>query len=442
MSQNERTSSDGSIDLSDDRVRAVDEAGRRAGAALRSPAPAHGATAIRGRAHRRNVVRVAAATAGVGVLFAAGVMIFDTEDPPGEQQPQTISSTDPDATTKPSVAPPSTAAEVVPTAAPNIDFPNLTTTFVSPRNGFSIKHPDGGSVTPAEQLWGWAERVDDGFDVVEMGPGVVFRGTSIEFPGALGCDADVESIRCGAAIDDRLGRGVSMSGERVDGCGVPRGQQVEITIDGQLGRVAECADHIEATVVHGGRLYLFTLAHDRGDARPVFDAVVAAIDLTPETGVDFLGLTETFVSPTYGYSFGYIRGLTPASERWDPSNQPLDDINLDPRFDAVETGFGAYLEGASTPIPSGVSIDEWVDEYVTPLLAGGCGVPRSQQAEITIDEQSGRVAECATHFEATVVAGGRLYLFNLYRDGRDARAMLNAWVATIDLTPETATDPE
>jgi hypothetical protein len=68
-------------------------------------------------------------------------------------------------------------------------------------------------------------------------------------------------------------------------------------------------------------------------------------------------------------------------------------------------------------------------------------VPRSQQAEITIDGQSGRVAECAIRIEATVVAGGRLYLFVLYRDGRDAMAMFDAWVATIDLTPETAAVP-
>jgi hypothetical protein len=316
---------------------------------------------------------------------------------------------------------------------------DLTTTFVSPRNGFSIKHAEGASVRPAEQVWGWGEQVDDGFDVVEIGPATVIKGTSRQFPGDVPClNAEYEPIPCGT-IDDRVDR--ELSQDLPGGCGVPRSQQAEITIDGQRGRVAECLDRIEATVVHGGRLYLFILAHDRSDARAVFDAVVATIVLTPETGIDFAGLTETFDSPTYGYSFGYIRGPTPATERWDPSNQPLGDIGQDPRFDAVETGYGAYLEGASTKVSDGVSIDEWVDEYVTPQAAGGCGVPRSQQAEITIDGQSGRVAECANRIEATVVAGGRLYLFVLYRDGRDAMAMFDAWVATIDLTPETAAVP-
>jgi hypothetical protein len=221
---------------------------------------------------------------------------------------------------------------------------------------------------------------------------------------------------------------------------------VEITIDGRSGRIAECANRIEATVVAGGRLYLFTLSHDRGDARAVFDAFVATIDLRPEAGVDFPGLTTTFVSPTYGYSFGYFRGLAPATEHWDPVNPPLNSYVGDGRFDGVETGFSAYFASASTQIPDGVSIDAWVDEYVTSAAAGGCGVPRSQQAGITIDGQSGRTSECRNadgigEIEATVVAGGRLYLFTLGHDRRDGREFFDAWVATIDLTPETAAVP-
>jgi hypothetical protein len=66
-------------------------------------------------------------------------------------------------------------------------------------------------------------------------------------------------------------------------------------------------------------------------------------------------------------------------------------------------------------------------------------VPRSTQAEITIDGQPGRTADCANWVEATVVAGGRLYLFVMWHDRDDARAWFDAWIATIDLTPETAT---
>jgi hypothetical protein len=152
-------------------------------------------------------------------------------------------------------------------------------------------------------------------------------------------------------------------------------------------------------------------------------------------------MTTTFVSPTYGYSFKYLDrgGLAPATELWDPVNEQFPDNNqFDDRFDAVETGFAAYFAAASTEVPDGVSIDEWVDEYVSP---GGCGVLYSQQAKVTIDGRPGRIAECPNRIEATVVAGGRLYLFALLHTRSDARAFFDAWVGTIDLRPKAAANP-
>jgi hypothetical protein len=310
-----------------------------------------------------------------------------------------------------------------PSAAGTVDFPDLTKTFVSPRNGFSIQHPDGAAVTPAKQLWGFGEQVDDGFDVVGVGLGAVLKGASTVIPDGVSIDAWVDEYGSPG------------------GCGIPRSQQAEITIDGQSGRISECANRIEATSLAGGRLYLFTLTHDRSDARAFFDAFAATIDLTPETAVDYPGLTTTFVSPTNGFSFGYIDrgGLKPAKELWDPVTQPRPDFSgaHDDPFDGVETALGAYFKAASTAIPDGVSIDAWVDEYVTPV---GCA-PRSHQAELTIDGQSGRIAECPNEIEATVVAGGRLYLFILLHDRSDARAFFDAFAATIDLRPEDAAAP-
>ena len=53
-----------------------------------------------------------------------------------------------------------------------------TPTFVSPRNGFSIRYVDGrgATVTPATQLLGFSEQVDDGFDVVETGSAAGLQG--------------------------------------------------------------------------------------------------------------------------------------------------------------------------------------------------------------------------------------------------------------------------
>ncbi len=323
---------------------------------------------------------------------------------------------------------------------PVVDFPDLTTTFVSPRNGFSVGYVDRGEVTitPATDS---LERGNpfNSFDVLDPGSSAVFGGTSTMLPEGGGlCSYDAgESIPCPSIEEQIEQKLLNLPGA----CGVPRSQQKAITIDGHSGRVVECTNHIEASLTAGDRLYIFTLSHERDDGRAVFDAFVATIDLTPEMAVDFPNLTDTFVSPTYGYSFGSRREPTPATERWDPSNQPVDDIYDDHRLDTVETGYGAVLEGASTPVPNGVSIDGWVDQYVTPLAAGGCGQPRDEQEAITIDGQPGRIAECQDQIDATVVAGGRLYLFTLHRSSHDARAMFDAWNATIDLTPETAAVP-
>jgi hypothetical protein len=167
-----------------------------------------------------------------------------------------------------------------------------------------------------------------------------------------------------------------------------------------------------------------------------------------ENPIGFPKLTTTWVSPTYGYSFKHEegRGPTPARKSWDPVVDPPVDTSgrYDDPFDLLETGHAAFVKSASTPIPEGVSIDEWVDEHVS-----GCDGPRSQQAEITIDGQSGRIAECPSttpagvdRIEATVVAGGRLYLFILLRDSGDYREVFDYFASTIELHPETAAEAE
>jgi hypothetical protein len=310
-----------------------------------------------------------------------------------------------------------------------VDFPPLTETFVSPTNGFSIKHPDRAAADPARDLWG--------LDGIETGEGAYFQGASTEIPDGVSIDEWVDDYSSPA------------------GCDVPRSRQVEITIDGRSGWIWECqgapdtdpsetidtgdTGEIHATVVAGGRLYLFTLLHMRSDGRAVFDAFAATIDLTPETAVDVPGPTETFVSPTYGFSVEYSDRqegpLEPAKDHWDPGDEPSHDA-----FDVV-----GEFRGASTEIPEGVAIDELVADHVS---LDGCFVPpRSQQAEITIDGHPGRIWECssptstANEIGATVVAGGRIYLFTLWHSRMDGRAFFDAIVDTIDLIPETATVP-
>ena len=205
-----------------------------------------------------------------------------------------------------------------------------------------------------------------------------------------------------------------------------------------------------AALVLGGFVASGCLSDD-ADRTPAADETEKS---TP-TAADFPNLTpnETFVSPRNGFSVNYHdRGegtLTPAKARWDPGNELADDGQADDGVcrssarcpaDVVETGLAAVFEGASTEIPDGVSIDEWVD-HVSP---GACGEPRSEQEEITIDGQSARISECpagpgtAGEIVATVVAGGRLYRFTLLHDRSDARAVFDAFAATIVLRPEAA----
>jgi hypothetical protein len=317
----------------------------------------------------------------------------------------------------------------------------LTTTFVSPRNGFSVDYPDRGEpmLTPATNLF-WSG--DDSFDVIETGLSAVFKGASTTMqPSDSSFDEWVDTV-----LPD-------------GGCEVPHRQWAEITIDGLPGRIVECPGTIMATVVDdaapqprsGGRLYLFTLLNDRTDARAVFDAFASTIDLTPETAVDLPGLPKTFVSATNGFSVNYYRGLVPATKLWDPVDEPPFDKGLlragDAAaaygFDLVDTGHSAVFLGASTEVPDGVSLDEWVDATVARYSF--CA-PRSQQPEISIDGQPGRVAECAAdpdtvEIAATVVVDGRLYLFTLLSRRDDTRALFDAFVDTIDLRPEDAAVP-
>jgi hypothetical protein len=339
------------------------------------------------------------------------------------------------------------------------------TTFVSTRHGFSFEYPAVGEVTvmPATDLWDPRHEDGPGVDVVETGSGAAFTGASLSLvpvadPGeSMALDGDFI-----ADVFEGL-----MSARR---CGPPLRQQEEITIDGHPGRIAECPNEIRASVVAGERIYQFSLLHDRSDARADFDTFAATIRLTPETALDFPELTNgrTFVSPTNGFSAWYQASrtapsdtddggpgpgggeglaLTPATELWDPARGEQRDA-----FDYIETGYGAGFQGASTEIPDGVTIDEWVDTVVVKFSDDAliprstweqCMVPRSQQEVITIDGQSGRVVQCPDELVATVIAGGRLYQFSMGWLGTrdDARAFFDAWVATIDLTPETAAVP-
>ena len=108
-------------------------------------------------------------------------------------------------------------------------------------------------------------------------------------------------------------------------------------------------------------------------------------------------------------------------------------------FDFIHANSIGSFRGVSTEAPDGVAIDDWIDRYRVRFEIGGCGVRRSEQPEITIDGQPGRIWEgCPNEIEATVVFGQRMYLFTLFGDAGVSRAVFDAYASTIDLRPEEA----
>ena len=187
--------------------------------------------------------------------------------------------------------------------------------------------------------------------------------------------------------------------------------------------------------------YLFTLSHDRGDARAVFDAFVATVDLTPETAIDFPGLTTTFVSPTYGYSFGYLdrggldtghgalgsrrraarrhRSSTTDSMPWRPAWAPTSWARRQ------RSRMGSRSMNGSTS---------------TSRRAAAVCLAASKRRSPSTGSRAGSRSVRTRSRRPSSPAGGSISSC-CARDRSDARAFFDAWVATIDLTPETAAVP-
>jgi hypothetical protein len=304
------------------------------------------------------------------------------------------------------------------------DPPGPTTrTFVSPINGFAVGYRDlgDGTVSPATQLWGVSERADAGFDVVEAGSAAVFKGTSTKIRRGSP-SMSVRRLR----VAQWLRCATQSANRRSPSMGSWQDRRVSEPGRGDRGRrrasLSVRAD--PRTQRRQGVLRLLRRHHrptpGDGGRHPALDDDLRLADLRL-----LLRVSRQRGARTGRGALGSPR--RPARQH--PAQQPIRCST-----DRLER----LLRGASTEIPDGVSIDEWYDEHVS---RSGCGVPRSQQSEIVIDGQLGRFAVCPNQIEATVVAGGRLYLFMLGHERSDAAAFFAAWIATIELTPETAAGP-
>jgi hypothetical protein len=163
---------------------------------------------------------------------------------------------------------PTPIASASPSPAPAVAIPELTQTFVSSLNGFSIGYPENARLTQATVIWVPAAAQDDGrYDFVT--DTITIRGGSVKAPD-------------GVTVDDAWMDDVFL-GIQPGGCANPSSSLPEITIDGQPARIStSCPGEVTGTVVAGGRAYEFTMWSDARNLREVFDAYAATIHLRPE----------------------------------------------------------------------------------------------------------------------------------------------------------------
>jgi hypothetical protein len=169
-------------------------------------------------------------------------------------------------------------------ASPSI--PAMTQSFTSEKYGYSVRYPADWRVEPATTLWFPPDWGASGSDLRELDEFVpvgdleLFRAAS-----ALAPDA--------ALVDDWIAQFITMS--NVAECNPPRETLEQVVIGGEAGRLRGfCgnppATEIEATVVVGRRVYVFTLFNGGGegsgaieaDERALFDAFTSTIELHPE----------------------------------------------------------------------------------------------------------------------------------------------------------------
>jgi hypothetical protein len=190
----------------------------------------------------------------------------------------------------------------------------------------------------------------------------------------------------------------------------------------------------------------FALVGVGGRGGPLPSAVpsasaVASAAVSPST----LTLTETFVSPTYGYTVKVPAGWStkPATKSWSTGAANAWDSGFNDELYLV--GAGQRFSGASQSLAQGQSSEDWLNSY-----AKG---DRSDWTSIPIGTETGYVANnglaaagtispgIARAFAAVVISGDRAY--NFLMDGKVDRATFDAFLATIRLDPTSAsTVPE
>lgn len=147
--------------------------------------------------------------------------------------------------------------------------------------------------------------------------------------------------------------------------------------------------------------------------------------------------TETFTSPTMGYSVKYPAGwkVTVASQSWPLGNTSYWDTPDGDRMESDSAGF----RGTSQALAAGQSEAQWITQYIASSMP--CGnreqVPVGAfVGTIDLNDCTGMGRLGGRVFDIALVVGGRGYNFTM--EGQVDRNFFLAMLATVTFTPQTA----
>jgi hypothetical protein len=224
--------------------------------------------------HRRiaQAYRLSTAFAVVAAILVAGLFLVERGTGPG---PALSPSSSPSASLSTSPEPSSSPSP----SAQEGGAAYLTSTFVSPRNGYSVIYPDDWVVNPATQSWQAGVVNQWGSPALDE-----LRGSTVRFVGAS------QLLAPGQTAEDWL------SGFAAQACITPRATWLNVRIGASTGLIdadgCEAPDPplgkggalYDAVVIVDGRAYDFTM--DGELSHSDFVAVLATVALDPASALD------------------------------------------------------------------------------------------------------------------------------------------------------------
>ena len=344
------------------------------------------------------------------------------------------------ATTGPIGGVPTPSPSASPSAAGR--FP-LTGTFTSPIMGYSIRIADGWTVQPATMAWdGTINNEPPAADVVTM------TGTDSTITIAS------QSVPVGTSYEQWLGQ---FHQDAIPG--VPAGcdggdpsKWRHVQVGPETGAVENLCNAEIAFVDVSGRIYSFwlgsaTLNTDQHLSEGEFYDVLKSVTFDPTGVPDAIHLTQSFTSSLMGFTMPMdpTWTATQAATPWvghDDSSPMVDDIAV--------TGTVSHLDGASQPIPAGMTFDQWLmpfHAFTTAHVVAGCdGGDPSTWTEVPIGQATGRTYHACNADSAVVGYQGRAYVFDLSNSTSTTTkdqlpsGIFLAMLRDMELTPETAVD--